>query len=67
MRWPTSSQQATVTLQIEIEFGWVRNLAIDHGAGRAITTPISGLGVLREEPDVVALANNNQGDLRFNA
>ena len=54
-----------MALQVEVELGRVNYVAIHNGASRAVPAPIRDVG-RREEPDVVALSNNDDGDLRIN-
>jgi hypothetical protein len=37
----------------------MRNLAVNHGSSRAVTTPVGISIVLWEEPNVVSFANND--------
>ena len=56
-----------MTLQVEVEFGRVRDVLVDHRSGRAVPAPVCFGRVLGEEAHVVALANHNHGDLCFDA
>lgn len=54
-----------MTLKVEVELGRVNYVAIHNGASRAVPAPICDIG-RREKPDVVALSNNDDGDLGRN-
>ena len=56
---------STVALQIEVELGGVRNVAIHDRPCRAIAAPVRIR--LREESNVVALAHHDHGDLGLDA
>lgn len=51
-----------MALEIPVEFEWVGNLLVDDGARRAVAAPV--FLALREEPDVVPLANHDYRDFR---
>jgi len=53
--------------QVEVEFGRMPNIPIDHGSGRAVAAPVSIPLILREETHMVALANHNDGDRRIDS
>lgn len=62
MRRPRGAQEPTVRLEVEVELGRVRYVLIDDGAGGAVARPIRVL-LLREEADVVALPDDDDGYL----
>ena len=61
------AQEPAVALQVKVELRWVRDVAVDDGTSRAVTASVRFIWSLREEPNVVALANHNHGDLCFDA
>ena len=65
MRRATRSKNPPVALQIEVKFGRVGDLTINDRARRTITTPVSLSLVLREEPNMMSFADNDDGDGRF--
>lgn len=65
MRWSTGSEQPSMTLQIKVELRRVCNLPVDNGTRRAIPASVSVLGLLWEEPDMVALADHNHRNFRL--
>lgn len=54
-----------MALEVEIELRWMRNIAIDDRPRWAVAAPVGVL--LREEPDVVTLADHDEGDLRLDS
>lgn len=58
MSRPTSTQETTMALQVEIEFGRVWDVLVYNGTGWTIAAPITIPLVLREESNVVAFTNN---------
>lgn len=53
-----------MALEIEVELDWVRNVCVDDGARGAVARALVALvRPLREEADVVALADDDDGDL----
>jgi hypothetical protein len=65
MRRATRSKEPPVALQIEVKFGRMGNLTINNSARRTITTPVCLSLVLREEPNMMSFADNDNGDGRF--
>lgn len=55
------AQQSAVRLQVEVEFDRVHDIAVDHRAGWAVPALVSR-PVSREEADVVALPDDNDGN-----
>lgn len=66
MRRATRSKEPPVALQIEVKFGRMGDLTINDSARRTVTTPVRISLVLREEPNMMSFADNNDGDGRFN-
>lgn len=64
MGGPRGSQQASVRLQIEIEFDRVYDVAVDDGAGSAVPATIGFALVHGEEADVMPLADDNDSYAR---
>lgn len=56
---PTSSKKTRVALKIKVELGRMDNVGVDGRACRTVPGPIRL--ALREEPDVVALADDDDG------
>ena len=54
-----------MTLQVEVELRRVNYVTIHNGSSRAIPASILDAGRW-EEPDVVAFANDDDGDIRGN-
>jgi len=65
MRWATSSQEPAMTLKVKVKLGRVGNVAVYDGPGRTIPTSIGIAFTCREEPDVMALAHDDERDLGF--
>jgi len=59
------SEETTMALEIEVEFGRVGDLTINDRACWAVATPVRLPLVLREEPNVMSLADDDDGDGRF--
>ena len=52
-----------MALQVEVKLGRVNHITVHNGTSRAIPTSICVLG-RREEADVMAFSNDNDGNLR---
>lgn len=64
MRRPRRSEQSSVTLQVEIELGRVRDVTIDDSASRAVARPVCLVLRHGEEADVVSLSDDDDRNLR---
>jgi hypothetical protein len=65
MGWTTGTKQPSMTLQVEVEFDRIDNVAIDNCPRWAITASIAFIFRLWEEPNVVPLADNDKGNCGF--
>lgn len=63
VRGPRRALDGGVALQEEIPVPLLRDAAVHHGARLAVAAAVHALGVARVEARVVALANNNDGQL----
>ena len=52
-----------MALKVEVEFSRVRDVAVHDRTRRTVPAGVGFLGVSGEETDVVALANDQHGDL----
>ena len=52
-----------MTLEIEIELDGVCYVLVDNRTRRAVSAPVGIVGILWEEPNVVALAHHDHRDL----
>jgi hypothetical protein len=57
------SQQPTMTLQVKVKFGWVRNISVNHSSSRTVTRSVTITLVLREKSNMMSLSNNNDSDI----
>ena len=59
-----STKETGMGLEVEIELHRVGDVGIDHCSGPAVSAPVA-LPLLREEANVVAFADHDDGDERF--
>jgi len=53
-----------VRLQVEVELCRVHDVGVDDCPGWAVAAAVAFIGTLREHADVMALANNDDGETR---
>ena len=59
-----STKETGMGLEVEVELDRVGDVGIDHCSGPAVSAPVA-LPLLREEANVVAFADHDDGDERF--
>jgi hypothetical protein len=63
MRRATRAEKTTVRLQVKVELGGMRDLAVNDGSSAAVSAAVGVALALGEEADVVAFPDDENGDL----
>jgi hypothetical protein len=64
--WTARAEKATVRLQVEVELDRMSDVRVNDCTSDAVLRAVRFVRVRGEEPNVVALANDDDGNFRVN-